>query len=209
MKSKELKEKEIVLLNSEGPVLKAKKADDGVVLYNTHDEIVEILTNEEFNDFIFNDFPITYTDGKEMIWSRISDSMKVDETSLKRWFNGKNKSRLSSLVYLASPYSHPDDRVRHENYLIVTKIAADLVSRGHVVISPITYGHVLLDHAKMPTDWEFWENFCLTLLEKCDKILVCNTMVGWEKSRGVAQEIKYAEENNIKIEYIKPSEVKI
>ena len=29
MKSKGLKEKEIVLLNSEGPVLKAKKADDG------------------------------------------------------------------------------------------------------------------------------------------------------------------------------------
>ncbi len=114
---------------------------------------------------------------------------------------------MSKLIYLASPYSHPEDSVRHENYLIVTKIAADLVSRGHVAISPITYGHMLLEHAKMPTDWEFWENFCITLLEKCEKIIVCNNMVGWDKSRGVAAEIEFAKNNGIEIEYlIKPKE---
>jgi hypothetical protein len=201
MKLKEYKKKEIVLLNSEGPVLKAKKADAGVVLYNTQDEIVDILSNQEFSDFIYNERPIIFTDGKEMVWSKMPESMKIDKESLEIWM-GKKKG--SKLVYLASPYSHPDDTVRHENYLIVTKIAADLVSRGHVVISPITYGHVLLDHAKMPSDWEFWNNFCITLLEKCDKILVCNTMFGWDKSRGVAEEIKYAEENGIEIEYLNP-----
>lgn len=108
------------------------------------------------------------------------------------------------LIYVASPYSNPDERVRRENYLIVTKIVADLVSRGYVAISPITYGHVLLEHAKMPTDWEFWNDFCLTLLEKCDRMLVCNTMSGWDKSKGVAEEIKYARKMGIKIEYLKP-----
>jgi hypothetical protein len=109
---------------------------------------------------------------------------------------------MSKLIYLASPYSHSEDSVRHENYLIVTKIAADLVSRGHVAISPITYGHMLLEHAKMPTDWEFWENFCITLLEKCEKIIVCNNMVGWDKSRGVAAEIDFAKTHGIEIEYL-------
>jgi hypothetical protein len=109
---------------------------------------------------------------------------------------------MSKLIYLASPYSHPEDSVRHENYLIVTKIAADLVSRGYVAISPITYGHMLLEHAKMPTDWEFWENFCITLLKKCEKIIVCNNMVGWDKSRGVSAEIEFAKNNGIEIEYL-------
>jgi hypothetical protein len=109
---------------------------------------------------------------------------------------------MSKLIYLASPYSHPEDSVRRENYLIVTKIAADLVYRGYVAISPITYGHMLLEHAKMPTDWEFWENFCITLLEKCEKIIVCNNMVGWDKSRGVSAEIEFAKNNGIEIEYL-------
>ena len=114
---------------------------------------------------------------------------------------------MSKLVYIASPYSSPDDRIRHENYLIVTKIAADLVSRGQVAISPITYGHMLLEHASMPTDWEFWENFCITLLRKCEKMIVCNNMVGWDKSRGVAAEIEFAKQNDIEIEYlVKPKE---
>lgn len=107
------------------------------------------------------------------------------------------------LVYIASPYSNPDDRVRYENYLIVTKIASDLVSKGIIAISPITYGHVLSEHSKMPTDWEFWENFCISLLEKCDEILICNTMSGWEESRGVRAEIEFAKKMGIKIKYLK------
>lgn len=114
----------------------------------------------------------------------------------------KNKK----LIYIGSPYSHQDERVRHENYLKVTKIAAHIVSTGQVAISPITYGHVLLDHAKMPSDWEFWSDFCLTLLSKCDKILVCNTMAGWDKSKGLAEEIEYAKQNGIEIEYLAPIE---
>jgi hypothetical protein len=105
------------------------------------------------------------------------------------------------LIYIASPYTHPDERVRHENYLIVTKIAGDLVSRGAVAISPITYGHVIAEHTKMPTDWNFWMDFCLVLLAKCDKLLVCNTIHGWENSKGVAAEIEFAKQNGIKIEY--------
>lgn len=110
------------------------------------------------------------------------------------------------LIYIASPYTNPDSIIRIQNYLDVTKIAADLVSVGHVAISPITYGHVLAECKEMPTDWEFWMDFCLVLLNKCDKLLVCNTIPGWENSKGVAAEIEFAKQNGIKVEYLKQLE---
>lgn len=110
------------------------------------------------------------------------------------------------LIYIASPYTNSDPRVVQENYLIVTKIAGDLVSKGAVAISPITYGHVIAEHTKMPTDWGFWMDFCLVLLAKCDEILVCNTMVGWKESKGVSAEIEFARKNGIKITYLKEEE---
>jgi hypothetical protein len=108
------------------------------------------------------------------------------------------------ITYLASPYSHSDERVREKNYQIISEVAAFLVSKGEVVISPITYGHTLLSFREMPGDWEFWKNFCISILSKCDKMIVC-TMPGWDISRGVTEEIRWAQENNIEIEYLDPN----
>ena len=45
--------KEIELLNSEGPILTAKKTDsDEYVLYDREDTIVDILSTSKFTDFI-------------------------------------------------------------------------------------------------------------------------------------------------------------
>jgi hypothetical protein len=109
------------------------------------------------------------------------------------------------IIYLASPYSHPDKWVREQNFRKVTKIAAQMNAQGEIVISPITYGHTLVMFHEMPTDWEFWQNFCFTLLVKCDKILVCK-MPGWESSRGVAEEISIARDHGIQIEYLEYEE---
>lgn len=118
----------------------------------------------------------------------------------------KKMKTNKKLIYIASPYTNSDNSIRIQNYIEVTKIAADLVLEGHVAISPITYGHVLSECKEMPTDWVFWMDFCLVLLAKCDKILVCNTISGWENSKGVAAEIKFAKQKGIKVEYLKPLE---
>jgi len=107
------------------------------------------------------------------------------------------------LIFLSSPYSHVDDNIRIENYERVCEISAKLVSEGHVVISPIAYGHTLLKYREMPSDWEFWKNFCVTLLEKCDKLIVVK-MPGWDKSTGVKEEILYAQDRSIPTEFIEP-----
>ena len=101
------------------------------------------------------------------------------------------------LIYLASPYSNGD---KEKNFKIVTKISANLTSEGYVTISPITYGHTLIQYKEMPTDWSFWLNYCLILLTKCDRLLVCK-LDGWEESVGVDAEISYARDHGIPIEY--------
>lgn len=110
-------------------------------------------------------------------------------------------AKESKLIYLASPYSHPDFTIRDSNYRMISKIAAKMVAKGGVVFSPITYGHNLLEFRQMPSDWEFWFNFCVTFLMKCDKLVVCK-MPGWENSVGVREEIEIAEKFGIEIEYI-------
>lgn len=108
----------------------------------------------------------------------------------------------SKVIYLASPYNHELDSVRIRNYEKVSEIAAEIVANGGVALSPITYGHTLIGFRdNFPYDWPFWSNFCLSFLAKCDELYVIK-MNGWDLSRGVAEEIKYAEENNIPITYI-------
>lgn len=109
---------------------------------------------------------------------------------------------MNKLIYIASPYSHPVEDVRIENYELVSNLASKLCAEGHVVFSPITYGHTLVGfRPSMPTDWEFWKNFCLTFLSKCDEMIVYK-MAGWEESKGMKEEITYCKENKIPITYI-------
>lgn len=108
---------------------------------------------------------------------------------------------MKKVIYVASPYNHPDDDIRYLNYHRVSKYVAKLIAKGEVAISPIAYGHPLLSLETMPYDFEFWSNFCLSLLSKCDEIHVL-TLDGWSISRGVMEEIEYAEKHFIPVTYV-------
>jgi len=131
---------------------------------------------------------------------KIFEELKEIKTSNLEEFDKKYTGKL---IYLASPYSHPDDNIRENNYKTISKIAADMVAEGNVVMSPICYGHNLLNFREMPSDWNFWYNFCVTFLLKSDELIVCK-MEGWDKSVGVLEEIEIAKKNNIKISFIEP-----
>lgn len=107
------------------------------------------------------------------------------------------------IIFISSPYSNPDDNIREENFAMVSQYVAELNSKGKTAFSPITYGHTLLNFREMPTDWEFWKEFCVTFLEKCEKMIVYK-LPGWEESRGVKEEIEIAKELGVKITYKKP-----
>ena len=61
-------------------------------------------------------------------------------------------------IYLACPYTHPDEVTRNTRVEFASIIAAKLMCEGHVVFSPITHGHHIADHlppAKLHSH-EFW-----------------------------------------------------
>jgi hypothetical protein len=90
MKSrKKDKDPEIVLLNSEGPILKAKKAHaDEYVLYDEDDSIIDILNLEEFNNFIYNNVPVTGTNGKEIYYGSYNKDMKPPKEDIEIFIKG-------------------------------------------------------------------------------------------------------------------------
>jgi hypothetical protein len=126
--------------------------------------------------------------------------MSLDQIFRDHWTD-MIQAKIKPVIYLASPYTHPDDKIREDNFRKVSQIAADLNAEGHVVFSPITYGHTLIQFRDMPGDWPFWASFCFSLLLKADKMVICDTIEGWDKSRGIEEETSFARDHGIKIEY--------
>lgn len=96
------------------------------------------------------------------------------------------------MIYLASPYSHPDADVREQRFHAACAAVATLMRAGHRVYSPIAHGHPLTHH-RLPGDWPFWESHCRWHLERCDEVMVL-MLDGWSESAGVQAEIAIAGE---------------
>lgn len=109
----------------------------------------------------------------------------------------------NSLIYLASPYSHPDPMVRRKRFRIANQIAGRLLSAGHFVFSPISMSHAIAEDAGVPGTWEYWKSFDTAMLARCQKVVVIS-MDGLAESVGVAAEIAIAENLGIPVEYIVP-----
>lgn len=110
------------------------------------------------------------------------------------------------LIFISSPFSHKDKTIENKRVEIVNKVVAEYTALRLNVFSPITFGTTLLKYKEMPTDWEFWKNFCESFLEKCDELWVLK-MEGWDESAGVSAEIQFAIENNITVRYIEVNEI--
>ena len=109
------------------------------------------------------------------------------------------------MIYLASPYSHPDPLVRGLRFKEVSRIAGNLAAKGQLLICPIAMNHPMHIYAdvEMPSDWAFWKRFDTELILRCDEVWV--TMLdGWKDSVGVKAEMKLARELNIPIRYVEP-----
>jgi hypothetical protein len=105
------------------------------------------------------------------------------------------------LIYVANPYSSHSEQTMQERYDIVEKYTAFMMKEGYDVISPIVHGHHLAINHNMPTSFEFWQKWCLALLDVCDEIHVL-MIDGWKESTGLMAEIEYAEQNNLVVTYL-------
>lgn len=113
----------------------------------------------------------------------------------------KSKSK-PKLIYLASPYSHRYSYIRTRRFEDVCVKAAELMSQGYLVFCPIAHSHPIEKigmTGRMPGDWWLKQDFAV--LKGCDELFVYR-IKGWDKSYGVAMEIKFAKANNMPITYI-------
>ena len=79
------------------------------------------------------------------------------------------------------------------------EIKNDLLSKP--VYSPIVSNHEVAKHHDLPKDWAYWEKIDFMFIDACQELWVL-MMEGWEESKGVQAEIKYAQARDIPIKYI-------
>jgi hypothetical protein len=104
------------------------------------------------------------------------------------------------MIYLASPYSSPDQLVRLGRFNHVCRHAAKMMAGGGVVFSPIAHTHPIAEQGHLPTGWGYWEKVDRAFLAACTEMVVLR-LPGWEQSKGVAAELKIAQEMGLPVRY--------
>jgi hypothetical protein len=101
-----------------------------------------------------------------------------------------------SIVYLACPYTHPDEAVMLQRYEAVNAAAGELMLQGKVVFSPISHSRPIAEAMDFSTTWDFWKDQDLAMLKLCGELCVL-ALPGWKDSVGVSEEM--AEANRLRI----------
>ena len=104
------------------------------------------------------------------------------------------------MIYLASPYSHPDPAVREARYHAACRATASLLRAGMVVFSPVVHSHPLVAFS-LPGGWDFWERIDREYLARCDEVVVL-MLGGWRESVGVWAEIEIARESGKPVRFL-------
>lgn len=89
--------------------------------------------------------------------------------------------------YLASPYSHPDPKVREERTKCVHHVLSVLLAQGLYVYSPIWAAHEAAKKHDLPKDHVWWKGFNESFLRPAYGLIIA-TLDGWRESDGVEWE---------------------
>lgn len=112
-------------------------------------------------------------------------------------------------IYLAAPYStgliETSLTLRYaamaRRQKLINMAAAQLISDGHVVYSPISHGCAIEPHIRTNMTHDDWLTQCRPLLMTARELRVL-TLPGWRESRGVAREIEWATAAGIPVIYM-------
>lgn len=105
-------------------------------------------------------------------------------------------------IYLAIPYTWNPDK----SFQIANKVTAELMSRGHIVFSPISHSHPVADHlpAELKTDSLWWMRQDIPFVDWADEVYL--VVIGEngheliEQSKGCQMEIRHAKHTNKQIQ---------
>ena len=108
------------------------------------------------------------------------------------------------IAFVSSPYTHPDPKIQDDRAKAAGDFAAYLWrERGAMVFSPIAHWHDIAKRNALPSNALAWRDWNLVVLCQCDVLYVL-CIPGWRDSVGVAYEIQWANECEMKIFYATP-----
>ena len=108
--------------------------------------------------------------------------------------------------YIASPYWHPEERVRKARARAAMAAVMELIGRDIKAFSPVVYSVVIQDESGFRPP-EGWYAFDLNFLAKASGMILLE-IPGWKESRGVLIETAYAQGRGIPIEKVRWEEVR-
>lgn len=104
---------------------------------------------------------------------------------------------MRRVIYLASPYSHKNERIQDARFCAAKEATWLLMKNGLMVYSPIVHGHTVahLQTNCEPLVWthQQWLDLDLEIVKRFDEVWVL-CLPGWEKSKGVQMELDFAKE---------------
>jgi hypothetical protein len=74
---------------------------------------------------------------------------------------------------------------------------------GKMIFSSIAHCHVMAIQQKLPTDFAFWQNYCLHLINRSNEVVVLG-LEGWEQSKGVTAERDFCRAQGIPVTIFEP-----
>ena len=98
-----------------------------------------------------------------------------------------------SYIYLASPYSHPDEHVRLARFIAVCREAAIIFKQKRRVFSPIIHCHPIAVQGDLDLGIDFWGDYAAAMMMHATSLHILK-LPGWEDSKGVKLEITWANE---------------
>ncbi len=107
----------------------------------------------------------------------------------------------SKLTYVATPYRHKNYEVVDMRVEAVKQVVAAFTNKGDATICPVLQYHSIIK--LLPTDEIFWKTLCLSLLSRCDEMVIVQ-FDDYETSAMLHQKIMFTEQNNIKILFTNP-----
>lgn len=105
------------------------------------------------------------------------------------------------MIYLASPYSHPDAGVRQARFEAARHALHHLLIQNKWAYSPIVYCHPIAIAHELPLDAAFWRDFNQHMMRRTTHLLILR-IDGWEASVGIQEEVAYAKELNLPWSYL-------
>lgn len=109
------------------------------------------------------------------------------------------------MIYVASPYSHPNPIVEDHRFEVAQEYVAACFRQRLAAFSPIVYCHPIARKHKFPGDAMFWKSFNNNIMRRAEHVHVLQ-LVGWRESKGVQYELMMAQELSIEIIFVEFSD---